>query len=90
MVCPTGSLIHSRKHRLPDVDNMASRWLFLSGEHGGGKSEVIVHAAAEAATAGYHVLILCPTGSLVHSCKDRLPDVDNIVVQTLNHLSRSG
>ena len=72
--------------RVCDANSMleASRWLYLSGEPGAGKSEVIVHAAAEAATAGYHVLILCPTGSLVHSYKDRLPDVDNIVVETLH------
>ena len=72
--------------RVADANAMlgASRWLYLSGEPGAGKSEVIVHAAVEAATAGYHVLILCPTGTLVHSYKDRLPEVDNIVVETLH------
>ena len=64
---------------------MASRrMLFLSGEPGSGKSEVIVHAAARAAHAGLRVLILCPTGALVHSYRDRLPETDKVVVETIH------
>ena len=61
----------------------SGRHLFLTGEPGSGKSEVIVHAACAAAKSGACVLVLCPTGTLVHSYRDRLPDVDNIVVETI-------
>ena len=61
----------------------SDRHLFLTGEPGSGKSEVIVHAACAAAKSGACVLVLCPTGTLVHSYRDRLPDVDNIVVETI-------
>ena len=62
----------------------SGRHLFLTGEPGSGKSEVIVHAACAAAKSGACVLALCPTGTLVHSYRDRLPDVDNIVVETIH------
>ena len=62
----------------------SDRHLFLTGEPGSGKSEVIVHAACAAAKSGACVLVLCPTGTRVHSYRDRLPDVDNIVVETIH------
>ena len=62
----------------------SGRHLFLTGEPGSGKSEVIVHAACAAAKSGACVLVLCPTGTRVHSYRDRLPDVDNIVVETIH------
>ena len=62
----------------------SDRHLFLTGEPGSGKSEVIVHAACAAAKSGACVLVLCPTGTLVHSYRDRFPDVDNIVVETIH------
>ena len=62
----------------------SGRHLFLAGEPGSGKSEVIVHAAYAAANSSACVLVLCPTGTLVHSYRDRLPDVDNIVVETIH------
>ena len=62
----------------------ALRHLNLCGEPGAGKSEVIVHAAVEAATDGYNVLVLCPTGSLVASYRDRFPQCDGIVVETIH------
>ena len=62
----------------------SGRHLFLTGKLGSGKSEVIVHAACAAAKSGACVLVLCPTGTRVHSYRDRLPDVDNIVVETIN------
>ena len=61
----------------------SGRHLFLTGEPGSGKSEVIVHDACAAAKGGACVLVLCPTGTLVHSYRDRFPDVDNIVVETI-------
>ena len=42
----------------------ASR-LFIDGPPGSGKSAVLVEAACRCADAGLHVLILCPTGTLV-------------------------
>ena len=62
----------------------SDRHLFFTGEPGSGKSEVIVHAACAAAKSGACVLVLCSTGTLVHSYRDRLPDVDNIVVETIH------
>ena len=62
----------------------SDRHLLLTGEPGSGKSEVIVHAACAAAKSGACVLVLCPTGTRVHSYRDRLPDVDNIVVETIH------
>ena len=61
-----------------------SRFLYLCGEPGSGKSEVIVQAAIEAAKNGQNDLILCPTGCLVHSYRERLPDTDYIVVETIH------
>ena len=62
----------------------SGRHLFLTGEPGSGKSEVIVHAACAAAKSGACVLALCPTGTLVHLYRDRLPDVDKNVVETIH------
>jgi hypothetical protein len=67
-----------------NVARVRSQYLFLQGEPGSGKSEVFVHAAVEAAAADLHVLILCPTGTLVHSYRDRLPASDNIAVDTVH------
>ena len=65
-----------------DLDG--NRMLFISGEPGSGKSEVLVHAAAAAATAGCNVLVLCPTGVLVHGYRARLPEDDRITVETIH------
>ena len=62
----------------------ANRFLFLRGQPGSGKSEVLVHAAVNAAAAGCHVLVLCPTGTLVHSYRDKLPESERIVVETIH------
>ena len=45
---------------------------------------MIIHAAYRAAAAGARVLILCPTGALVHAYKERLPPTDQIIVETLH------
>ena len=58
--------------------------MFISGKPGSGKSEVLVHAAVAAALKGCEVLILCPTGALVHSSRDRLPETEHIVVETIH------
>ena len=62
----------------------ADRMLAIAGEPGSGKSEVLVHAAVRAMEAGLCVLILCPTGSLVHSYRDRLPETDRLAVETVH------
>ena len=61
-----------------------SRWMHITGGPGTGKTEAIIHAAYRAAGVGARVLILCPTGALVHAYKERLPPTDQIVVETLH------
>ena len=64
-----------------DLDaNVERRRVFLSGAPGTGKSEVLVHAAKLLVDMGARVLFLAPTGALVHSYLDRLPDSDSIFV----------
>jgi hypothetical protein len=58
--------------------------LNISGEPGSGKSEVLVHVAIRAAESGDYVLILCPTGMLVHSYRDRLPHSERIIAETIH------
>ena len=48
------------------------------------RSEVLVHAAVGAANNGHSVFVLCPTGTLVHSYKDRLPSTELIQVETIH------
>ena len=60
------------------------RFLYISGEPGSGKSEMLIHAAVAAAEQGISVLILCPTGALVHAYKDRLPESALITVETIH------
>ena len=61
-----------------------SRYIYVSGEPGSGKSEAIVYAAAEAARRGAHVLIGCPLGVQVSAYRDRLPADDKIVCETIH------
>ena len=67
-----------------DLAGGLARWMHLTGGPGTGNTEVIIHAAYRAAAAGARVLILCPTGTLVHAYKERLPPTDQIVVDTLH------
>ena len=60
------------------------RMLYLSGVPGSGKSEVLVHSAIRAVAGHMRVLILCPTGALVHRYRERFPDTDKIVVETIH------
>ena len=64
--------------------NMQKRRCFLSGGPGTGKSEVLVHVAKLVVDLGGRVLFLAPTGALVHSYLDRLPDSQSIFVDTVH------
>ena len=64
--------------------NMQKRRCFLSGAPGTGKSEVLVHLAKLVVDLGGRVLFLAPTGALVHSYLDRLPDSESIFVDTVH------
>lgn len=68
-----------------DANNIdPKRFLFLSGEPGSGKTEVILYAADQTAKTGGKVLIGCPTGSLVSTYRDRLPGSDSIAIETIH------
>ena len=67
-----------------DLAGGFSRWMHITGGPGTGKTEVIIHAAYRAAESGCRVLILCPTGALVHAYRERLPATDQIIVETLH------
>jgi len=62
----------------------AKKPIYLGGDPGTGKSEVLVHAAIEAAENGCTVLLMCPTGTLVHAYRERLPNHRNIVIETIH------
>ena len=64
--------------------NETNRYLYINGEPGSGKSEVLIHAAVAAADEGCKVLILCPTGSLVHAYEDKVPEHANITIATIH------
>ena len=65
------------------VEN-SRRQLFIEGEPGTGKSEVLVHMAHAAAMGGAKVLVLCPTGTLVHAYRERIPEHPSITIETLH------
>ena len=67
-----------------DANEEGDRFLFLSGEPGSGKTEVVIYAAAKAAMTGAKVLIGCPTGALVTTYRERLPTLESIVVETIH------
>ena len=51
----------------------------------------MLELAVRAAKGGTHVLIVCPTGQLVHSFKSQLPEVDgieNVQVDTIHGILR--
>ena len=68
-----------------------TRRLFVSGRPGSGKSSVLLEVALRAATGGIRVLIVCPTGQLVHSFKSQVPELDgvgNIQIDTIHGVLR--
>ena len=70
---------------------MHRRCLFVSGGPRSGKSAVLLELAVRAAKGGNRVLIVCPTGQLVHSFKCQLPEVDgieNVQVDTIHGILR--
>ena len=64
--------------------NEAITPICLGGDLGTGKSEVLVHAAIDAANNGAKVLMMCPTGTLVHAYRERLPAHENITIETIH------
>ena len=65
----------------------SSRSLYIAGAPGSGKTAVLIEAAVSAARKGMRVLIICPTGQLVHALKTQLPDeegIENIEVNTIH------
>ena len=76
---PTGTSREDANAVQADIDNR----LIIDGEPGSGKTEMLVHAAFQAALDGNQVLIACPVGPLIDVYKDRLPPNENIVVETV-------
>ena len=69
------------------MKEQSRRFLFVDGPPGSGKSALLLEAAIQAAKETLRVLIVCPTGNLVHSSKAQLPDVDgieNISIDTIH------
>ena len=63
----------------------SARWLFIKGNPGSGKTAILLALALEACKQ-INVLIICPTGYLVHKYKSMLPELDgveNIAVDTI-------
>ena len=68
-----------------DPDRLdAARWLGIKGRPGSGKSEAMAHGAVQAAAKGAAVLLLCPTGALLCSYREKIPDNDRIDIETLH------
>ena len=58
--------------------------IYLGGDPGTGKSEILVHAAIRAASKAIRVLIMCPTGPLVHAYRERIPHHPLITIDTIH------
>jgi len=61
-------------------------FLYIGGDPGSGKTAVLLEAALRACARAVVVLIICPTGFLVHKYKALLPEMDgveNIRVDTI-------
>ena len=73
----------------PLFDAPSPEPIYLGGDPGTRKSEVLVHSAIRAAYNGSRVLIMCPTGTLVHAYRERIPAHPNIVIWRLYIRQRS-
>ena len=62
----------------------SARRLFLVGEPGSGKTEVFIRFCAFAIKNQLRVLILCPTGQLVASYRQKLPEHEAICIDTIH------
>ena len=74
-----------------DANVVQQQFYYVQGEPGSGKTEVLCEAARRAAAAGLRVLILGPTGTLVHTYKTKVQH-ENINVETIHsawHIYRS-
>ena len=70
-----------------EVKKTIRRFLYVKGKPGSGKTAVLIEGAVRAAKDGLTVLIVCPTGALVCSLKELLPEfdgVDRIHVDTIH------
>ena len=61
-----------------EVKKTTQRFLYLKGRPGSGKTAVLIEGAVKAAKDGLTVLIVCPTGALVCSLKELLPELDGV------------
>ncbi|CAK0897525.1 unnamed protein product, partial [Prorocentrum cordatum] len=74
-----------------DANVVHEQFYYVQGEPGSGKTEVLCEAARRAADAGLRVLVLGPTGTLVHTYKTKVQH-ENINVETIHsawHIYRS-
>ena len=60
------------------------REIHIVGKPGSGKTELFVQFCAHAIANRLRVLILCPTGQLVATYRQRLPDCDFIRIETIH------
>ena len=79
----------SRESTHADANQTSSRYLYLGGRPGTGKTAVLCEAALRAAREGLHVCVLVPTGSLVYQSRSRVPEHDRRV-ETLHSGLRIG
>ncbi len=60
------------------------QFIFLTGEPGSGKTEVLLSACRQCLLQGLRVMVMAPTGALVASYQERLPEESRLSVTTLH------